>query len=88
MQIAKDRRRRSVMVERGSWLEEERVRTAQARKYTALVERLEEYRRDKERIYLREQKRLRQKYKNVLQRLEHEHKEAALQLRKHLELSL
>ena len=62
------------MVERSYRLAEERVRAAQSRKYNALVERLEEYRRDKERVYLREQKRLRQKYRNVLQKLEHEHK--------------
>jgi PHD/YefM family antitoxin component YafN of YafNO toxin-antitoxin module len=37
-----------------------------------LVCRLEEYRRDKERVYLREQKRLRQKYRNVVHQLEHE----------------
>lgn len=37
------------------------------------MRRLEEYRGDKERVYLREQKRLKQKYKNVLQQLRHDH---------------
>lgn len=44
----------------------------QARKYSVLVYRLEENRQDKEKIYLREQRRLRQKYKNVLGQLRHE----------------
>ena len=44
----------------------------QSKKYSVLVRRLEEYRQDKEKVYLREQKRLRQKYRNVIQQLEHE----------------
>jgi len=43
-----------------------------SKKYAVLVSRLEEYRRDKERVYLREQRRLRQKYKNVMQQLRHD----------------
>jgi hypothetical protein len=53
-------------------VEEERLTLAQSKKYSVLVGRLEEYRRDKERVYLREQKRLRQKYRNVMQQLRHE----------------
>ena len=58
----------------GCWaeLEEERLSASQSRKYSALMSRLEEYRQDKEKIYLREQKRLKQKYKNVLAQLRHE----------------
>lgn len=44
----------------------------QSKKYSVLVRRLEEYRQDKERVYLREQKRLKQKYKNVVQQLRHD----------------
>ena len=35
------------------------------------MSRLEEYRQDKEKVYVREQKRLKQKYKNVLAQLRH-----------------
>lgn len=45
---------------------------SQSRKYSALMSRLEEYRQDKEKVYVREQKRLKQKYKNVLAQLRHE----------------
>lgn len=53
--------------------EEEKLRVTYSKKYAVLMRRLEEYRGDKERVYLREQKRLRQKYKNVLQQLRHDH---------------
>ena len=44
----------------------------QSKKYSVLIGRLEEYRQDKERVYLREQKRLKQKYRNVMQQLKHD----------------
>lgn len=61
-------------------LEQDRLRVTYCKKYEVLVTRLEEYRRDKERVYLREQRRLRQKYKNVMQQLRHEQ---ALEMQQH-----
>ena len=52
----------------------------QSKKYAVLVRRLEEYRQDKERVYLREQKRLRQKYRNVMQQLRHEQREESYEM--------
>jgi hypothetical protein len=52
--------------------ESESLSRQQSRKYEALVSRLEERRKDQEKNYALERKRLRQKYKNVLSQLRHE----------------
>jgi hypothetical protein len=53
-------------------VEEQRLSTSHAKKYNTLISRLSEYRQNKERVYMREQKRLKKKYKNVLAQLHHE----------------
>ena len=70
--MARERRKKEKEMDRLAELEEERLSVAQSKKYSVLMSRLEEYRKDKERVYLREQKRLRQKYRNVAHQLEHE----------------
>lgn len=54
------------------------------KKYNTLVTRLEEYRKNKEKVYMREQKRLKQKYKNVLLQLEHDQKLELYQVNKEI----
>lgn len=54
----------------------------QTRRYRSFMHRIERDRRDNDRIYRREEQKLKQKYKNILRNLEHEQSKDMYQLDK------
>jgi hypothetical protein len=71
MQIEKTawQKRRQEQVARWTQAEELKLTAKQDKMYNAIVIKLEDRRQDKKRVYLKEQKRLKQKYRNTIAKM-------------------